>query len=103
MLQSSGMSTLLQAALLNSDPKTLLSSCSITIKVCLNTKAITIRIDLSPLLIYIHQISRQVAQQSDAISRRNIMTEGALSLFNLIFGSYTQETNLLEAAANMML
>jgi hypothetical protein len=34
MLQLSGMSTLLQATLLNSDPKTLLSACNITIKVC---------------------------------------------------------------------
>jgi hypothetical protein len=31
------------------------------------------------------------------------MTDGALSLFNLIIGSYAQEMNLLEAAANMML
>jgi len=37
MLQLSGMSTLMQATLLNSDPNTLLSACSITIKVCPNT------------------------------------------------------------------
>jgi hypothetical protein len=47
MLQLSGMSTLMQATLLNSDPRTLLSACSITIKVCPNTKAIASRIHLS--------------------------------------------------------
>jgi hypothetical protein len=47
MLQLSGMSTLMQATLLNSDPNTLLSACSITIKVCPNTGTIAFKIHLS--------------------------------------------------------
>ena len=41
------MRTLMQATLLNSDPNTLLSACSITIKVCPNTGTIAFRIHLS--------------------------------------------------------
>jgi hypothetical protein len=44
-----------------------------------------------------------VAQQADPHHRRSIISQGALSLFNLVIGSYTEEVPLLEAAANMML
>lgn len=44
-----------------------------------------------------------MAQQADPHYRRGIISEGALSLFNLVIRSYSEEVALLEAAANMML
>jgi hypothetical protein len=45
----------------------------------------------------------QVAQQADVIARLKMMSDGALQLFNLIIGSYSDEVTVSEGALNMML